>query len=295
MRLATVATPDHGRCRGARRLDRRTVADPDRRPTASPALPLPTRRRARSICCGLNYGDHIAETGPRAPGPSDALRQVRRHPDRPDGRHRAARRRPGRLGGRARRRRRQRIRARRPRRRPRRPSPATRSPTTSPSRDWQNRTLQWFQGKAWDATTPLGPVARHPDEIDPVAGVDVVCRVNGEQRQRDNTRTLVFDSADLLAYISTFTAAAPRRPRPDRHPRRRRHGHDPPRFLADGDVVETEIPGIGTLRNTVRTYRPDTTPTSAQTGADDGPRLTSYVLEGDTSSTPTSTGSSSRS
>ena len=48
-----------------------------------------------------------------------------------------------------------------------------------------------------------------PDEVDPHAGPDVTCRVNGEEVQRGNTGTLVFDSADLLAYISTFTVLRP--------------------------------------------------------------------------------------
>jgi len=119
-------------------------------------------------------------------------------------------------------------------------------------RDWQNRTLQWFQGKAWDATTPIGPVVVPPDAIDPVAGVDVVCRVNGEERQRGNTRTLVFDCAGLLAYISTFTVLRPGDVVLTGTPGGVGMGMTPPTFLADGDVVETEIPGIGTLTNTVR-------------------------------------------
>lgn len=119
-------------------------------------------------------------------------------------------------------------------------------------RDWQNRTLQWFQGKAWDATTPIGPVVVPPDAIDPVAGVDVVCRVNGEERQRGNTRSLVFDCARLLAYISTFTVLRPGDVVLTGTPGGVGMGTTPPTFLADGDVVETEIPGIGTLTNTVR-------------------------------------------
>ena len=119
-------------------------------------------------------------------------------------------------------------------------------------RDWQNRTLQWFQGKAWDATTPIGPVVVPPDAIDPVAGVDVVCRVNGEERQRGNTRSLVFDCADLLAYASTFTVLRPGDVVLTGTPGGVGMGMTPPTFLADGDVVETEVPGIGTLTNTVR-------------------------------------------
>lgn len=122
-------------------------------------------------------------------------------------------------------------------------------------RDWQRRTLQWFQGKAWDRTTPVGPVVVTPDEIDPVAGVEVICRINGETVQHGNTRTLVFDSAALLAYISTFTVLRPGDLVLTGTPGGVGMGMTPPRFLADGDVVNTEIPGIGSLHNTVHIQR----------------------------------------
>ncbi|CAA9364499.1 MAG: Fumarylacetoacetate hydrolase family protein [uncultured Nocardioidaceae bacterium] len=119
-------------------------------------------------------------------------------------------------------------------------------------RDWQRRTLQWFQGKAWDRTTPVGPVVVTPDELDPVAGLDVVCRINGEERQRASTGTLVFDSATLLAYISTFTTLRAGDLVLTGTPGGVGMGMTPPTFLASGDHVETEIPGIGTLNNVVR-------------------------------------------
>lgn len=122
-------------------------------------------------------------------------------------------------------------------------------------RDWQRRTLQWFQGKAWDATTPVGPVLVTPDELDPVAGVEVICRVNGVERQRGNTKLLVFDSAALVAYASTFTVLRPGDLILTGTPGGVGQGMEPPTFLDDGDVVETEIPGIGCLRNVIRYTR----------------------------------------
>lgn len=119
-------------------------------------------------------------------------------------------------------------------------------------RDWQSRTLQWFQGKAFDRTTPLGPVLVTPDECDPEAGVRVRCLVNGEEVQNGNTKTLVFTAAALLAYISTFTRLSPGDVVLTGTPGGVGMGANPPRFLHDGDVVTTEIEGIGTLTNTVR-------------------------------------------
>jgi acylpyruvate hydrolase len=118
-------------------------------------------------------------------------------------------------------------------------------------RDWQRRTLQWLQGKAWDATTPIGAVVVTPDELDPEVGVEVTCEVNGETVQRGNTSTLVFGAATLLAYISQFTTLRPGDLVLTGTPGGVGMGMEPPRFLADGDVVRTAIAGIGALENTI--------------------------------------------
>lgn len=215
----------------------------------TPTLPLPSPRKV--ICCGLNYGEHIRETGrdlPRYPtlfakyadtllGPFDDI-VMPRGPGvdweaelavvvgatirRADG-----------------------ATARR----------AIAGYTVANDisvRDWQNRTLQWFQGKAWDRSTPLGPVVVTPDEVDPAGGLEIVCRVNGEVVQHDSTSTLVFDAATLLSYISSFTVLHPGDLVLTGTPGGVGLARDPQRFLADGDVVETEISGIGLLRNTIR-------------------------------------------
>lgn len=119
-------------------------------------------------------------------------------------------------------------------------------------RDWQRRTLQWFQGKAFDATTPLGPVLVTADAIDPEAGLEVICSVNGEVLQRGNTKTLVFSAARLLSYISTFTVLRPGDVVLTGTPGGVGMGMVPPRFLKDGDEMTTEISGIGTLSNRIR-------------------------------------------
>lgn len=119
-------------------------------------------------------------------------------------------------------------------------------------RDWQRRTLQWFQGKAFDRTTPLGPVMVTPDEINPEAGLEVICTLNGREVQRGNTKTLVFSAAKLLAYISTFTTLRPGDVVLTGTPGGVGMGMTPPLFLKDGDELVTEIPGIGTLKNRIK-------------------------------------------
>lgn len=118
-------------------------------------------------------------------------------------------------------------------------------------RDWQNRTLQWFQGKAFDATTPIGPVLVTADEFDADPTFDVSCFVNDERVQHGNTGTLVFSPAALLAYISSFTTLRPGDLVLTGTPGGVGAGAVPPRFLKDGDVLRTEVSGLGTLTNRV--------------------------------------------
>ncbi|UKA58381.1 fumarylacetoacetate hydrolase family protein [Arthrobacter sp. FW306-2-2C-D06B] len=121
-------------------------------------------------------------------------------------------------------------------------------------RDWQNRTLQWFQGKAFDGTTPVGPVMVTADEVD--GDFEVRGYVNGELVQHGNTSTLVFEPAKLLSYISQFTILRPGDLVLTGTPGGVGMGMTPPRFLNDGDVLTTEIDGIGRLENQFRIHAP---------------------------------------
>ncbi|MGO4583465.1 fumarylacetoacetate hydrolase family protein [Arthrobacter sp. 2RAF6] len=119
-------------------------------------------------------------------------------------------------------------------------------------RDWQNRTLQWFQGKAFDGTTPVGPVMVTADEID--GDFEVRGYVNGKLVQSGNTGTLVFSPAQLLSYISQFTVLRPGDLVLTGTPGGVGMGMTPPRFLNDGDILTTEIIGIGRLENSIRIH-----------------------------------------
>jgi acylpyruvate hydrolase len=216
---------------------------------AVPVAPLP--RPAKVVCCGLNYADHIRETGRELPshptlfakyadslvGPADEVRLPRGLQVDWEAELAVV------VGATL-------------RRADRATAAAGIAGYTVANdvsvRDWQYRTLQWFQGKAWDGSTPTGPVVVTADEVDPRAGLTVTCRVNGEEVQRDSTSTLVFDAPDLLAYISTFTVLRPGDLVLTGTPGGVGSARDPQRFLADGDVLETEIEGIGLLRNTIR-------------------------------------------
>lgn len=116
-------------------------------------------------------------------------------------------------------------------------------------RDWQARTLQWFQGKAWDDTMPIGPVIVTADEISPKDGLAITADIDGEVMQTSNTRELVFDSADLVAYVSQFTQLSPGDLILTGTPGGVGLGQSPQRWIKDGETLTTTIEGIGTLRN----------------------------------------------
>lgn len=119
-------------------------------------------------------------------------------------------------------------------------------------RGWQRRTLQWLQGKAFDATTPVGPVMVTPDEFDPASGATITCTVDGRVVQTGTTDDLVFNPAELLSYISQFTKLVPGDLVLTGTPGGVGAGATPPCFLNDGEVVEVSIEGIGKISNTVR-------------------------------------------
>ncbi|MBC3191162.1 fumarylacetoacetate hydrolase family protein [Pseudonocardia sp. C8] len=133
-------------------------------------------------------------------------------------------------------------------------------------RSWQQHTGQWLPGKAFDATTPLGPVLVTADALDPAAGLELTCRVNGEIVQRGSTADLVFDAAALVAYVSAFTRLRPGDVVLTGTPAGVGAGRIPPRFLDDGDVVETELAGVGVLTTPIRIDRTDPFPGTAGPG-----------------------------
>lgn len=121
-------------------------------------------------------------------------------------------------------------------------------------RDWQNRTLQFLQGKTFESSTPLGPWLVTPDEPGAAPGPDqqIGCIVDGEVMQASNTGELIFDPPALIAYLSTIITLLPGDVIATGTPGGVGAGRTPPRFLADGELVETTISGVGVLRNRCR-------------------------------------------
>lgn len=120
------------------------------------------------------------------------------------------------------------------------------------ARDLQRDHKQWFLGKSLDTFCPLGPWAVTADELD-ATDLTVSCRVNGELRQKANTRDLIFGIPELLATLSAGITLQPGDVIATGTPAGVGLGFDPPRFLRSGDVVEVEVTGLGTLTNPVGT------------------------------------------
>ncbi|ODU06084.1 MAG: 2-hydroxyhepta-2,4-diene-1,7-dioate isomerase [Pseudonocardia sp. SCN 72-86] len=121
-------------------------------------------------------------------------------------------------------------------------------------RDWQYRSVEWLQGKTFEATTPFGPYLVTPDELP--GGVhpelELNCAVDGETVQSANTGDLVFDPVELVSYISTILTLHPGDVIATGTPGGVGHARDPKRYLRDGSVLTTEFAGLGEQRNVAR-------------------------------------------
>lgn len=110
------------------------------------------------------------------------------------------------------------------------------------ARDLQNKDGQWTRAKGFDTFCPLGPWIE--TELDPADAL-ISCRVNGQMRQMSSTREMVFSVAQLIVFISTIMTLEPG----DLILTGTPSGISP---LKPGDQMETEIEGIGILKNPVR-------------------------------------------
>ena len=117
-------------------------------------------------------------------------------------------------------------------------------------RDWQKQTPQWTLGKSFDTHAPTGPWLTLPDAVDP-SDLELRTVVNGELRQHSNTRELVHDPYDLIAYLSQACTLEPGDIIATGTPGGVGFLMHPPRYLVPGDEVRVEIEGLGAIVNPV--------------------------------------------
>jgi 2-keto-4-pentenoate hydratase/2-oxohepta-3-ene-1,7-dioic acid hydratase in catechol pathway len=113
-------------------------------------------------------------------------------------------------------------------------------------REFQMERLgQWTKGKSADTFAPIGPWMVSKDEVADPQSLDLYLDVNGERRQRGNTRTMIFGVQHLVSYISQFMTLLPGDVIPTGTPPGVGLGMKPPVFLKPGDVMRLGISGLG--------------------------------------------------
>ena len=119
------------------------------------------------------------------------------------------------------------------------------------ARDLQSRHKQFFKGKSVDGYCPMGPWIVTADEIKDPQQLVVRLRVNGITKQEGNTSMMVFPISTIIATLSKGMTLEPGDIIATGTPSGVGFARNPPEFLKAGDVMETEIEGIGILRNVV--------------------------------------------
>jgi 2-keto-4-pentenoate hydratase/2-oxohepta-3-ene-1,7-dioic acid hydratase in catechol pathway len=111
---------------------------------------------------------------------------------------------------------------------------------------------QWFKGKSLDGYCPMGPWLTTRDEVPNVEKLPIACHVNGAVKQDSNTRHLYFKIPRIIAELSAGLTLEPGDIVLTGTPHGVGHARTPPEFMIAGDILETEITGLGRLRNAVR-------------------------------------------
>jgi 2,4-didehydro-3-deoxy-L-rhamnonate hydrolase len=113
----------------------------------------------------------------------------------------------------------------------------------------------WDKGKGCDSFGPVGPWLVTTDEVSDPQALDVWLDVNGQRMQRGNTRTMIFDCAEIVSYVSRFMTLMPGDIIATGTPPGVGMGKKPaPVYLKPGDVMTLGIEGLGTQRQQTREW-----------------------------------------
>ena len=229
----------------------RAASGGPRIPLAEVQLQAPIRRPPKFLGIGLNYADHVAETGAKTPehpiifnkqstcvvGPYDPI-QLPRVSQLLDY--------EGELGF---------VIGRRCRHVSREDAADVIAGFLVVNdvsvRDWQLRVHTWTMGKSFDTHGPIGPWIVTSDELRDPHVLGLRTWVNTELRQESNTKELIFNCFALIEHISTAFTLEPGDVIATGTPSGVGIGTKPPKLLQVGDVVRIEIEGIGAIENPV--------------------------------------------
>jgi 2-keto-4-pentenoate hydratase/2-oxohepta-3-ene-1,7-dioic acid hydratase in catechol pathway len=222
-----------------------------RLPLADVRLEAPVPRPGKFLAIGLNYADHVAESGMERPwvpvffnkqstcvvGPSDPIHLPRAS---------ALLDYEGELGF---------VIGRRCRHVPKERAAEVIAGYVVVDdvsvRDWQLRTPTMTMGKSFDTHGPMGPWLVTPDEVGDPHALELRTWVNGELRQHSNTSQLIFDCFAQVEHLSTAFTLEPGDVVTTGTPSGVGGAMKPPRFLVAGDVVRIEIDKVGRIENRV--------------------------------------------
>jgi 2-keto-4-pentenoate hydratase/2-oxohepta-3-ene-1,7-dioic acid hydratase in catechol pathway len=114
--------------------------------------------------------------------------------------------------------------------------------------DWGG---QWFKGKSLDRTSPTGPWVVTKDEIEDPQALKLWLRVNNSVKQEGNTRDMIHPVDAIIEWVSKGMTLLPGAMIATGTPDGVGFARTPPEFLQPGDVMETEVEGIGRMRNRI--------------------------------------------
>jgi len=119
------------------------------------------------------------------------------------------------------------------------------------ARDLQQQHMQWFKGKSLDGFCPMGPVIVTADEFGDPQNKRLQLRVNGTTKQDGHTSNMIFPVDVIIEWLSKGLTLEPGDVIATGTPEGVGMGRTPQEFLVEGDVIETEVEGIGILRNRI--------------------------------------------
>ncbi|KAA0109040.1 fumarylacetoacetate hydrolase family protein [Mycolicibacterium sp. P9-22] len=120
------------------------------------------------------------------------------------------------------------------------------------ARDLQKRGTQWLPGKAVDNSTPCGPALVTLDEVSDPQNLALRTTINGVEVQSSNTSKMIFPIARIIAYISHFLTLSPGDIIATGTPEGIGAKRQPPQWLQPGDNVEVQIQELGSLINIIK-------------------------------------------
>ena len=119
------------------------------------------------------------------------------------------------------------------------------------ARNLQTSHKQWYRGKSLDGFTPMGPCIITEDEIEDVQSLDIECYVNGELRQKSNTKYMIQTVAEAISELSGGMTLKAGTIIATGTPAGVGMGMKPPTFLNEGDKILCRIEKIGQIENII--------------------------------------------